>query len=383
MIPYGHQDVGPSEIEAVLETLRSDWLTQGPVIERFETRVAEICQAGYAAAVCNATAALHLACMALDLGPNDWLWTSPNTFVASANCALYCGARVDFVDIDPKTYNMCPQQLEQKLEHAERTGRLPKIVVPVHFAGQSCDMARIGALAKRYGFRVVEDASHAVGGQYESLPVGCCRYSDMTIFSFHPVKIVTTGEGGIVLTNSGELRNQVAMLRSHGITRDAHRMDRESEGTWYYQQIALGLNYRITDIQCALGLAQIDRLPAFLARRQEIATTYNRQLESIAVTRPWQSPQSRSAWHLYVIRVPSQVQPRRKVFDRLRAAGILVNVHYIPVHLQPYYRRLGFKRGDFPAAESYYEEAISLPIFFSLSAEDQDFVVRQLKEALQ
>lgn len=384
MIPYGRQEVTQADIDAVEAVLRSDFLTQGPAVVRFEQALAAYCGAAHVVAVANATAALHLACLALDLGPGDWLWTSPNTFLASANCALYCGARVDFVDIDPHTYDMDPVALAAKLERARREGRLPKIVVPVHFAGQSCDMAAIGALAKRYGFRVIEDASHAIGGHYRDVPVGSCAFSDITVFSFHPVKIVTTGEGGAALTNDTALARRLERLRSHGMTREAALMDAEPDGAWYYQQIELGYNYRITDIQAALGLSQLARLDDYVQRRQRLVARYDALLADLPVIVPARAAGVRSAWHLYPIQVDARRCPRsrRQVFDALRAAGIGVNVHYIPVHTQPCYRRLGFARGDFPRAEAYYAHAISLPMFATLTDAAQDEVVAALRGAL-
>jgi UDP-4-amino-4,6-dideoxy-N-acetyl-beta-L-altrosamine transaminase len=382
-IPYARQDISQADIDAVVRVLGSDWLTQGPAIEQFEESVATSCGARYATAVCNATAALHLACRALELGPGDWLWTSPNTFVATANCALYCGASVDFVDIDPRTYNMSVDQLEAKLVLAEATGRLPKIVVPVHFGGQSCDMAAIGALARRFGFSVIEDASHAIGASDGAARVGSCIHSDITVFSFHPVKIMTTGEGGMLLTNRAEIDARLRLLRSHGITRDPSLMDQASHGPWYYQQTELGYNYRITDIQAALGLSQLDRLDEFIERRHTLASNYELLLAELPLIRPYQRPDTRSAWHLYVVRVPGDTRNARgEVFAKLRENGILVNVHYIPVHIQPYYRKLGFRAGDFPEAESYYAEAISLPMFFGLSRDDQERIAGQLSSAL-
>lgn len=382
-IPYARQDISQADIDAVVRVLGSDWLTQGPVIEQFEVAVATYCGARYAAAVCNATAALHLACRALDLGPGDWLWTSPNTFVASANCALYCGASVDFVDIDPRTYNMSVDQLEAKLVLAEATGRLPKIVVPVHFGGQPCDMAAIGALARRYGFSVIEDASHAIGASDGVAKVGSCIHSDITVFSFHPVKIMTTGEGGMLFTNRAEIDARLKLLRSHGITRDPSLMDQASHGPWYYQQTELGYNYRITDIQAALGLSQLDRLNEFIERRHSLASNYELLLAELPLVRPYQRSNTRSAWHLYVVRVPDDARRARgEVFAKLRENGILVNVHYIPVHIQPYYRKLGFRAGDFPEAERYYAEAISLPMFFGLGEPDQERVAQQLRSIL-
>ncbi|NGX17176.1 UDP-4-amino-4,6-dideoxy-N-acetyl-beta-L-altrosamine transaminase [Wenzhouxiangella sp. XN24] len=384
MIPYGRQDITDADIDAVVAVLRSDWLTQGPMVPRFEAAVAGYTGAGHAVAVNSATSALHIACLALDLGPGDLLWTSPVTFVASANCALYCGADVDFVDIDPRSYNMSPVALEAKLQAAEQAGRLPKIVVPVHLCGQSCDMAAIRALADRYGFRIIEDASHAIGGRYRDAPVGDCRYSDITVFSFHPVKIITTAEGGMALSNDAELAARMEMLRSHGITRDAARMSRPPDGPWYYEQQALGLNYRLTDLQAALGLSQVHRLDDYVARRHALAARYDALLAGLPVTRPWQHPDSYSGLHLYVIRIEGggDGERRRSVFEGLRTRGIGVNVHYIPVHLQPYYRALGFAPGDFPNAEAYYAEAISLPMYPTLSESEQDQVVAALREAL-
>ncbi len=384
MIPYGRQEVTQADVDAVDAVLRSEFLTQGPAVTRFEQAIAHYCGAAHGVAAANATAALHIACLALDLGPGDWLWTSPNTFLASANCGLYCGASVDFVDIDPRTYNMDPGALAEKLERAARDGRLPKVVVPVHFAGQSCDMAAIGALAKRYGFRIVEDASHAVGGRYRDAPVGSCAFSDVTVFSFHPVKIVTTGEGGIALTNDAALARRLERLRSHGMTRDPALMDAEPDGPWYYQQVELGYNYRITDIQAALGLSQLARLDDYVQRRHRLAARYDELLAGLPVIVPARSADAHSALHLYPIQVDVARcgRGRREVFDALRQAGIGVNVHYIPVHTQPWYRRLGFRAGDFPHAEAYYAQAISLPMFATLSDAQQGEVVAALRKAL-
>lgn len=383
-IPYSRQWISEDDVKAVVEVLRSDWLTQGPVIERFEKAVGDYCNARNAVAVNSGTSALHISCLALGLGPGDLLWTSPNTFVASANCALYCGASVDFVDIDPQTYNISIDALATKLEVAERDGRLPKIVVPVHFAGQSCDMRAIHALGDRYGFRILEDASHAIGGQYLDRPIGSCAYSDITVVSFHPVKIITTGEGGMALTNDAALAERMARLRTHGITREPRTMRKPPEGAWYYEQIELGNNYRITDIQAALGCSQIGRIDSFVDRRRRLARRYASALADLPVTIPWQHADTRSAWHIYVIRLHlDRLQcSRREVFDHLRMAGIGVNVHYIPVHTQPYYLELGFNPGDFPEAERHYREAMSLPLFPTLSEQQQYFVVDTLREAL-
>ena len=384
MIPYGRQSIDQADIDAVVEVLKSDWLTQGPTIERFEAAMAERCEAGFGVAVCNATAALHIACLAAGLGEGDVLWTSPNTFLASANCGRYCGADVDFVDIDPLTWNLDARALEHKLEIAERDGTLPKVLVAVAFSGQSCDMRAIAELSRRYGFVVIEDASHAVGARYAGRPVGCGEFADMTVFSFHPVKIVTTGEGGLVLTNRPELAERLRRLRSHGMTRDPAQMTEPSHGPWYYQQVELGFNYRITDLQAALGLSQLNKLDGFLARRRELVARYEQLLADLPLTLPSLQAEAESAWHLYVVRVQTSriTLSHRQVFEGLRAAGIGVNVHYIPVHLQPYYRDLGFAQGDFPQAEAYYAEAISLPMYPLMTDEQQNQVVEQLRRLL-
>lgn len=381
MIPYGRHDVTQADLDAVAEVLRSDFLTQGPAVPRFEASVSAHAGAAHAVSVNSATSALHIACAALDLGPGDLLWTSPNTFVASANCARYCGADVDFVDIDPRTYNMSVERLSEKLQKAAKASRLPKVVVPVHLSGQSCDMAAIGELARRYGFRVIEDASHAIGGQYRGMPVGSCLHSDVTVFSFHPVKIVTTAEGGMALTNDGHLARRMERLRSHGITRDPAEMSHAPDGPWYYQQIELGWNYRMTEMQGALGLSQMKRLENYVARRHAIAHRYDRDLAGLPLTTPWQLPDAYSAFHLYPVRLH---EPRRhlSVFEGMRDAGVGVNLHYIPVHLQPYYRALGFAEGDFPEAEAYYKSAISLPMFPTLTEAHQDHVVAALRRLL-
>lgn len=385
LIPYGRQDIDDHDVACVVEVLRSDWLTQGPAVPRFEEAMARYTGAKYATAVSNATAALHIACRALGLGPGDRLWTSPNTFVASANCGLYCGADVDFVDIDPKTYNMSIASLALRLERAKREEKLPKVVVVVHFAGQSCDMEAVRALSTEYGFKVIEDASHAVGARYKDTRVGSSVYSDMTIFSFHPVKIITTGEGGLILTNDAELRARVELLRSHGITRDPALMAAPDTGAWHYEQITLGYNYRMTDMQAALGASQMERLDAFIERRRALARRYDTLLSALPVITPWQSPDGESAWHLYPIQIDGArtTKTRREVFDALRAGGIGVNVHYIPVHTQPHYRALGFAPGDFPEAERYYARAISLPMYASLTDAEQDRVVSVLQDAVR
>ena len=381
MIPYGRQDISQQDIDAVVEVLQSDFLTQGPKVPLFEQVVAEHVGAKHALAVNSATSALHIACMALGLGPSDWLWTTPITFVASANCGLYCGAQVDFVDIDSRTYNLCPKALEQKLISAELAGKLPKVLVAVHLCGQPCDMAAINALAQRYGFKVIEDASHAIGGQYQGEFIGNGRYSDITVFSFHPVKIITTAEGGMALTNDDTLAEKMNLYRSHGVTREQSLMTHEPDGPWYYQQVALGYNYRMTELQAALGVSQMQRLDTFVAQRHKLATRYNELLTGLPITLPWQHADSYSGLHLYVIRLQLNKigKTHRQVFESLRELGIGVNLHYIPVHTQPYYQQMGFQVGDFPEAERYYREAISLPMFQTMSELQQDNVVQALR----
>lgn len=383
-IPYGRQTISETDITAVCSVLRSDWLTQGPKIKEFEDVVAEYCGAKYAVAVSSGTAALHLACLAAGLGNGDILWTSPNTFVASANCGIYCGADVDFVDIDSISYNISIRALKEKLETNAHSGKLPKILIPVHFAGQSCEMEEMFNLSKIYDFSIIEDASHAIGGKYRNINVGSCRFSDMTVFSFHPVKIVTTGEGGMVLTNRVDLYEKLILLRSHGITRHPGSMEGESHGPWYYQQIELGFNYRITDIQASLGLSQLERIDEFVKTRNYLAARYDEKLNDLPLTLPWQHPDAYSSFHLYVIRIKLQeiTKTRYQVFNELRDANIGVNVHYIPVHTQPFYQKLGFKDGDFPESEEYYQQAISLPIFYDLSEESQDHIISTLLKIL-
>lgn len=384
LIRYGRQDITQADIDAVIGVLRSVNLTQGPNIPEFEQSVLTHTGAKHAVAVNSATSALHIACRALELGPGDWLWTTPNTFVASANCGLYCGARIDFVDIDPRTYNLCPHKLEAKLVEAKKIGKLPKIVVPVHLTGQPCDMVAIHALGQKYGFKILEDASHAIGGQYKGEPIGNGRYSDITVFSFHPVKIITTGEGGMALTNNDDLATRLGLLRSHGITRDPTLMTQPMDGPWYYQQVALGYNYRMTDIQAALGVSQMTRLTRYVTRRHQIAERYSQLLASWPLTLPWQHPDSYSAFHLYVIRLQLDKinKTHLQVFEALRAKDIMVNLHYIPVHTQPYYQQMGFKQGDYPEAEQYYREAISIPMYPALTDTEQDKVVSVLREAM-
>lgn len=384
MIPYARQDINEDDIAAVEQVLRGDWLTQGPTIPKFEETVARRVGARHACAVNSGTSALHLACLAAGLSPGQRLWTTPITFVASANCARYCGAEVDFVDIDPRTHNICPDALEEKLKRAELENTLPKVVIAVDFAGQPADWGRLRLLANQYRFVLIDDASHALGATYRGDSLGSGRFADFTVFSFHPVKIITTGEGGMILTNDFLKARRLALLRSHGITRDTADMEGFAEGDWYYQQLELGFNYRMTDIQAALGLSQMQRLDSFIARRRELAANYDKFLRDLPVTRPWLSPDVLSAWHLYVIRIDTHEArlSRREVFDSFRAAGIQVNVHYIPVYLHPYYRRLGFTAGYCPEAERYYRECISLPMYANLSQTDQKRVVQVLTDTL-
>jgi len=385
MIPYGRQSISEDDIQAVVNVLRSDYLTQGTVVPQFERAIADYVGASYAVAVNSGTSALHIACLALGLGEGDWLWTSPITFVASANCALYCGAKVDFVDIDPQTFNMSIVALERKLQQAEQQGRLPKIVIPVHFAGLSCDMQAISRLAKQYGFYVIEDASHAIGGKYKEEFIGSGHYSDITVFSFHPVKIITTAEGGMAVTNQLLLAEKMQLLRSHGITRDADKMSHEPDGAWYYQQIDLGFNYRMTELQAVLGLSQLGRIVGFVERRHQIARQYHKLLLSLSLDMQYQPEDCYSAWHIFVIRVrlTAEKKSHKQIFSALRQLGIGVNVHYIPVYLQPYYQKMGFRKGNFPEAESYYDTAITLPIFPDLTDEQVVFMVEKLSEVLK
>lgn len=384
MIPYGKQEIVQADIDAVIEVLRSDYLTQGPRVPMFEQAVSNYCGSRHAVAVNSATSALHIACLALGLGPGDWLWTTPVTFVASANCGLYCGAQVDFVDIDSETLNLCPIALELKLINAKQLGRLPKVVIPVHLSGQPCNMQAIHGLAQRFGFKVIEDASHAIGGRYQGEPIGNCRYSDVTVFSFHPVKIVTSAEGGMALTNDSEIAKHMALLRSHGITRDPERMTHAPDGPWYYQQVGLGFNYRMTEMQAALGLSQMNRLDSYVARRHEVAQRYTDLLDRFPVKLPIRQPDGHSAMHLYIVRLQLDKIgcSHREVFERMRLNDIGVNLHYIPVHIQPWFARMGFQPDDFPQAMAYYHEAISLPLYPNLTEYEQQKVAIALEQAV-
>ena len=384
MIPYGKQDINQTDIDSVVDVLQSDFLTQGPQVPSFEKVVSDYCNAAYGVAVNSATSALHIACLALGLGKGDYFWTSPNTFVASANCGLYCGASVDFVDIDPKTYNLSTEELEKKLIRARQNNTLPKVVIPVHFAGQSCDMQKIYSLSREYGFKIIEDASHAIGGKYLDKKIGGCQYSDITVFSFHPVKIITTAEGGVATTNDKNLFDRMQIFRSHGITRDPKLMKEGYEGGWHYQQLDLGFNYRMTELQAALGVSQMKRLDEFVFMRHQIQERYDRLLMDFPITKPYQDTNCYSALHLYSIQIKQDElrSTKQDIFKILREKGIGVNVHYIPVHTQPYYQNMGYKYGDFPNAENYYRNAISIPMFQGLSNKTQDEVISALRKAL-
>ena len=380
IIPYGRQNVSENDIEAVIKVLKSDYLTQGPVTIKFEKAIASYTKSNYGVSVSSATAALHISCLALGLKKDDIVWTSPITFVASANCAVYCGAKVDFIDIDPKTYNISLEALTEKLKIAKSQNKLPKIIIPVHLSGQSCDMREIHRLSKKYDFKIIEDASHGIGGKYRDKPIGNCRYSDITVFSFHPVKIITTGEGGMCTTNDPKIANQLCLFRSHGITRHENEMTKESDGPWYYQQIELGYNYRMTDISASLGLSQLDNLDEFIIKRHAIARKYDLAFRDKPIIAPFQHKENYSSYHLYIVRVKNTSESLNKLnlFKSLREAGIMVNLHYIPVYHQPFYENFGYDNGDYPESEKYYEEALSLPIHTLLKEEEQDFIIEKI-----
>ena len=385
MIPYGRQEISDEDVTAVVKALRSDFLTQGPKVPLFENIVADYCGAEYGVAVNSATSALHIACLALELGENDWLWTSPNSFVASANCGLYCGAMIDFVDIDQQTYNLSVKELEKKLIQAKKENKLPKILVTVHFAGQSCDMKEIYKLSLEYGFYIIEDASHSIGGKYLDKCIGGCQFSSITVFSFHPVKIITTAEGGLATTNSKKLAEKMDLFRSHGVTRDRSLMSDKNDGPWYYQQINLGFNYRMTELQAALGISQMKKLDEFVSKRHVLQEKYDTLIDSLPVIKPHQHEDSYSALHLYPVQIELNKvnKNRRQIFNELRDNGIGVNVHYIPIHTQPYYKQLGFKEGDFPNSEYYYSRALSIPLFYAMALNQQDEVYNALKSVLK
>jgi UDP-4-amino-4,6-dideoxy-N-acetyl-beta-L-altrosamine transaminase len=383
MIPYSRQEITEEDILEVEKILRSDFLTQGPAVPKFEQAIASYCGAKYAVAVNSATSALHIACLALNLGPGDLLWTSPNTFVASANCGRYCGADIDFVDIDPKTYNMSVDVLSEKLLKAEKLGKLPKIVVPVHFAGQPCDMIEISKLAKKYNFKIIEDASHAIGASYNKIKVGSCVHSDITVLSFHPVKIITTAEGGMALSNNKDIVDKMSRLRAHGITNDKTKFkERAKDEIWNYQQIELGFNYRMNDIQAALGLNQMKRLDEYIERRHNIAEYYDKEIKKLPLITPWQAPGVYSSYHLYPILVNniSKIKTQKQIYDELRKNNIAVNLHYVPVHRHPYYEDIGFKKNDFPIIERLHKEIITIPLYPTLKKEQQEYVVAALKK---
>jgi UDP-4-amino-4,6-dideoxy-N-acetyl-beta-L-altrosamine transaminase len=384
VIPYGKQNISRKDIDAVFKVLNSDYLTQGPTVELFEKKINKYTGASYSVAVNSATSALHVACLALGLKKGDWLWTSPNSFVASANCALYCGASIDFVDINIDTYNLSSDKLEEKLILAKKANKLPKIIIAVHFGGLSCNMERIHSLSKKYDFRVIEDASHAIGGNYHGKPIGSCLFSDITIFSFHPVKIITTGEGGIALTNSIKIYEKMQQLRSHGITKEKSNFVMNNPGDWHYEQHFLGFNYRMSDIHAALGVSQLDRLDDFIKQRRLLSKNYDSKLIKLPIIIRSEPKGSHSAMHLYVIRLMDNYnsKSRKRIFNELKAKGIGVNVHYIPIHTQPYFIKLGFKYGDFPNSEKYYETVITIPLYYGMKSEEQIFVIDSLIEVL-
>lgn len=383
MIPYGKQAISQQDIDAVVDVLKSDWLTQGPKVPAFEQAIANYCGSTYACATNSATSALHVACLALNVGKDDIVWTSPISFVASANCALYCGAQIDFVDIDVATGNMCTDELEKKLIIAKENNRLPKVVIPVHLAGQSCDMQAIYQLAVEYGFKIIEDASHSIGAKYLGKPVGSCEFSDICVFSFHPVKIITSAEGGMAVTNNKRLANKMVRLRSHGITSDQSEMTEPSHGPWYYQQVELGFNYRMTELQAALGLSQLSKLDEFVAKRNQLAKVYTSKLKGMAINHLTQSHQSYSSYHLYILTLSGDaIVKHDSLICSLREQGITSHLHYIPIHIQPYYKELGFKANDFPNAMRYYSCALTIPLHPGLTNSEQNFIIETLAKQL-
>lgn len=380
-IPYGQHHIDKNDIDSVIKVLNSNFITQGPQVPLFEKIISRYCGSKYAVAVNSSTSALHLACISLGLKENDWLWTSPISFVASANCGLLCGAKIDFVDIDPNTFNLCPSALEKKLILAEKNGKLPKVLIPVHLCGQSCDMKSIYKLSKKYGFKIIEDASHAIGGKYLNQPIGCCSYSDITVFSFHPVKIITTGEGGMALTNKKKYADKMRLLRTHGITREPKLMKCKSPGQWFYQQIDLGYNYRMTDIQAALGISQFKRLDSIVSKRNTLAKRYDKLLSKLPLKLPYRNKNILSSFHLYVIRL-IDTQKHKFVFDSLRKSGIGVNLHYIPIYRHPYYNNAENLIKQYPESESYYASAITIPLFINMSRVEQDYIVKEIEKYL-
>ncbi|MCO4784896.1 MAG: UDP-4-amino-4,6-dideoxy-N-acetyl-beta-L-altrosamine transaminase [Marinomonas atlantica] len=381
-IPYGRQSISVADVEAVCEALTSDFLTQGPIVGQFEQAVAQLSGCQFGVAANSATSALHVACLALGVGSEDIVWTTPNTFIASANCAVYCGAKVDFVDIDPQTYNLCTVQLAEKLMRAKTENRLPKVVIPVHFAGHPCDMRAIYELSKHYGFSVIEDASHAIGAKYKGTPVGN-RYSDICIFSFHPVKVMTSAEGGMAVTNNEALADHMRLLINQGITKNKRDFDTRAPGDWYYEQQTLGFNYRMTELQAALGLSQLNRLDSFIKRRRELVQRYYQLLSGLPIQLPGEADYAFSSWHLFpIVLNEALTEQRPAIFQYLREHDIGTQVHYIPVHTQPFYKQMGFSWGQFPVAEEYYARTLSLPLFPELSDTDQEYVVQTLKDAI-
>tara|TARA_Y100000589_G_scaffold305927_1_gene320270 strand:+ start:10812 stop:11981 length:1170 start_codon:yes stop_codon:yes gene_type:complete len=383
-IPYGRQDIDDEDINNVVKVLKSDFITQGPTVPLFENLLSKYTHGKYSFCLNSATSALHLACLSLGLKKGDIVWTSPISFVASANCALYCGAKVDFIDIDPFSYNMSVKKLEEKLINAKKEGDLPKIVIPVHLSGQSAEMIKIKELSKEFNFKIIEDASHALGGSYKNEKIGSCKFSDLTVFSMHPVKMITTGEGGVITTNNKLIAKKIKSLRSHGITKDTLDMTKVPDGLWYYEQLELGYNYRMPDINAALGITQLDKLDKFVSKREEIANYYDKNLIDLPLKTPHQIPNCVSSRHLYIIRIDNKHSKfkHKDIFSRLRDSNIGVNLHYIPIHLQPYFQNLGFIKGQFPEAEKYYEEAISLPIFTKLTKREQDYVIDTLRKLI-